>query len=111
MTPFRYSRYLFNLAMNAMDAMAEISSPRELLIASESTDSGEILIQVEDCGSGMDAETTAKIFVPFFTTKPHGAGLGLSISRSIIEAHDGRLWATPRIAGGTVFQFTIPVVS
>ena len=109
--PIQIQQVLFNLAMNAMDAMAEISSPRELLIASESTDSREILIQVEDRGSGMDAETTARIFVPFFTTKPHGAGLGLSISRSIIEAHDGRLWATPRIAGGTVFQFTIPVVS
>ncbi len=102
---------LLNLAMNGMDAMAETNGLRELLIVSESVGFDEILIRVEDCGSGMDAETAAKLFVPFFTTKPHGAGLGLSISRSIIEAHDGRLWVTPRIAGGTVFQFTIPVVS
>jgi signal transduction histidine kinase len=59
----------------------------------------------------MDADTTARIFVPFFTTKPHGAGLGLSVSRSIIEAHDGKLWASPSLSRGTVFQFTLPVLS
>jgi PAS domain S-box-containing protein len=109
--PVQIQQVLLNLAMNGMDAMAEINGPRELLIASELRDSREIVIRVEDCGTGMSAESTASIFVPFFTTKPHGAGLGLSISRSIIEAHDGKLWSTPRLAGGTVFQFTIPVMS
>jgi len=102
---------LLNLAMNGLDAMTHTDGLRELLIASELVGLNEILVRVEDCGSGMDAETTAKLFIPFFTTKPHGAGLGLSISRSIIEAHDGRLWAEPRLAGGSVFQFTIPVMS
>jgi PAS domain S-box-containing protein len=102
---------LLNLAMNGMDAMASTNGPRELSITSESKDLREIVIRVEDSGSGMDAETTSRIFVPFFTTKSQGAGLGLSISRSIIEAHDGKLWMTPRPAGGTVFQFTLPVMS
>jgi signal transduction histidine kinase len=102
---------LLNLAMNGMDAVAEMESPRELFIATELRTPAEILIRVEDCGTGMDPQTAARIFDPFFTTKPHGVGLGLSISRSIVEAHDGHLWAAPRPNGGTAFQFTIPVVS
>ncbi len=109
--PVQIQQVMLNLAINGMDAIAKTDGPRELLIESAFRDSHEILIRVEDSGSGMDADTNERIFVPFFTTKPHGAGLGLSISRSIIEAHDGKLWATPRMAGGTVFQFTIPVVS
>ena len=102
---------MFNLAMNGMDAVAEIDGQRELFITSELKESSEILIKVEDCGAGIDPENAAIIFNPFFTTKPHGVGLGLSISRSIVEAHDGRLWATPREEGGTTFQFTITIVS
>jgi PAS domain S-box-containing protein len=101
---------LLNLAMNGMDAVAEVDRPRELFIGSEFRAPDEILIRVEDCGPGMDPQTAARIFDPFFTTKPHGVGLGLSISRSIVEAHDGHLWATQRPAGGTTLQFTIPVV-
>jgi PAS domain S-box-containing protein len=100
---------LLNLAMNGMDAMAEADVSRELLILSSSKDLKEILIRVEDCGTGIDPAVAGKIFDPFFSTKPNGIGMGLAISRTIIEAHDGRLWAAPRPAGGTVFQFTIPV--
>jgi PAS domain S-box-containing protein len=102
---------MFNLAMNGMDAVADRDGQRELFITSELKESSEILIKVEDCGAGIDPKNAAIIFNPFFTTKPHGVGLGLSISRSIIEAHDGRLWASPREEGGTTFQFTIPIVS
>ena len=70
----------------------------------------EVLVSVEDTGSGF-TRTTEEIFQPFITTKPHGIGMGLSISRSIIEAHEGRLWATPRPSGGAAFHFTIPVGS
>jgi len=57
----------------------------------------------------VDPEIADKVFDPFFTTKPHGIGMGLSISRSIIESHEGRLWATPNANGGTIFQFTLPI--
>jgi PAS domain S-box-containing protein len=100
---------LLNLAMNGMDAMEETGSSKELLIASSLNDAKQILIRVEDCGPGIHPGLASKIFDPFFSTKPNGIGMGLAISRSIIEAHDGRLWATPRLAGGSVFQFTIPV--
>ncbi len=102
---------LINLATNGMDAMIGVQGPRELLITSASGNSKEILVRVEDCGKGLDPQTAAKIFDPFFTTKPRGTGMGLSISRSIVEAHDGRLWAEPGPVGGAVFQFTIPVQS
>ena len=100
---------LLNLAMNGMDAMQETGRSGELLIASSMKDAKQILIRVEDCGAGINPRIAEKIFDPFFSTKPNGIGMGLAISRSIIEAHDGRLWATPRPSGGSIFQFTIPV--
>ena len=99
---------LINLAMNGMDAMSRAPQPRELLIVSKNESSREILIQVEDRGAGLEPESVAKIFDPFFTTKPHGIGMGLAISRSIVETHDGRLWAAARPDGGASFRFTIP---
>ncbi len=66
-------------------------------------------MQIEDCGIGLSPETEGKVYEPFFTTKAQGIGMGLSISRSIIESHDGRLWAAARPSGGTIFQFLIPV--
>ncbi len=99
---------VLNLIVNALDAMTEINDrARELLIGSHSQGS-EVRVRFEDAGTGISPEAATKIFDPFFTTKPHGIGLGLSLSRSIIEAHEGRLWATPRPGGGTVFQFTLP---
>jgi C4-dicarboxylate-specific signal transduction histidine kinase len=101
---------LLNLVMNAMDALSEGSiSTKEVVIRSRKQGVSEILIAVEDCGAGINLETADKIFEPFFTTKPHGIGMGLSISRSIVESHQGRLWTSPNPTGGAAFQFTLPV--
>jgi signal transduction histidine kinase len=100
---------ILNLAMNGMDAMAETTDrPKELVIRSRQE--GEaIVVQIEDRGIGLDREMTEKIFDSFFTTKPHGTGMGLSISRSIVESHAGCLSAQPQPSGGAVFQFTLPI--
>jgi len=101
---------VLNLMMNGMDAMAaQNNAPNELLVCTWKQSADEIGVRVEDTGIGLDQENVEKIFDPFFTTKAHGIGMGLSISRTIIESHDGKLWATPRPAGGTIFQFTVPV--
>lgn len=101
---------MLNLIMNGMDAMANITGrPRELVVSSRQNASNEIAVRVEDCGIGLAPEIVEKVFDPFFTTKPQGIGMGLSISRSIIESHEGRLWATRRPSGGTTFQFVIPL--
>jgi len=101
---------VLNLIMNGMDAMtATAGRAKELLIRSGKENSTEIMVRIEDCGVGLNSETAEKIFDPFFTTKPQGIGMGLTISRSIVESHRGRLWATPRPSGGAVFQFTIPI--
>jgi PAS domain S-box-containing protein len=99
---------MLNLIMNAVDAMTATSGrPRTLRIKSTRATEG-VLVQVEDSGQGIDPEQLSRIFDSFYTTKPHGIGMGLSISRSIIEAHDGRLWASPGAARGAVFQFILP---
>ena len=101
---------VLNLMMNGMDAIgAAKSNLKDLMVHSWKQGESEIGVKIEDTGVGLEPENAEKIFDPFFTTKPHGIGMGLSISRSIIEAHEGKLWATPRPAGGTIFQFTIPV--
>ena len=98
---------LINLIMNSIDAMRTITDqPRKLLIKSGKNPNG-VLIQVQDSGRGLDPEQADRIFAPFFTTKPQGIGMGLSISRSIIESHGGRLWAVPG-PNGALFQFTLP---
>ena len=101
---------VMNLVMNAMDALTEApAAQKEIVIRTQTKDENEILIAVEDCGSGLNPQNIDKIFDPFFTTKPNSIGVGLSISRSIIESHDGRLWATPNPRGGAIFQFTLPI--
>jgi C4-dicarboxylate-specific signal transduction histidine kinase len=103
---------VLNLMLNAMDAMIGIDDrPRELMVSSRRGSVAEVLIRVEDSGVGLSPQTAENIFHPFFTTKAHGIGMGLSISRSIVEAHEGRLWATPRPSGGAIFQFTLPIGS
>jgi NO-binding membrane sensor protein with MHYT domain len=98
---------LLNLIMNAIDAMSLIRDrPREIVIKLAAQPEG-VLIEVRDTGRGLDPEQAGRIFEPFFTTKPHGIGLGLSISRSIVEAHGGRLWATPGRPFGAIFQFIL----
>jgi C4-dicarboxylate-specific signal transduction histidine kinase len=102
---------VLNLMMNGMDAMAETTERAKELLISARGDQSEIVVRVEDSGTGLDPVAAERIFTPFFTTKPHGIGMGLSISRSIIESHEGRLWASPRPSGGTIFQFTLPLPS
>jgi two-component system, LuxR family, sensor kinase FixL len=100
---------ILNLVLNAIDAMASVSDrPRVLRIGSQLRTGGEVLISVRDSGPGLDPETTEKIFSPFFTTKEKGIGMGLSICRSIVEAHGGRLWTEPGTPHGAIFQFTMP---
>ena len=100
---------VLNLIVNGMDAVEDIADDRKAIRISTRAEGAEVAVQVEDFGTGLDAETAERIFSPFYTTKAHGTGLGLSLSRSIIEAHDGRLWASPRSSGGAVFQFTLPI--
>jgi hypothetical protein len=89
---------VLNLVMNGIDAMKAVTDrPRELLIKSQLHESGEVLVAVQDLGIGVDQQNMGRLFEPFYTTKPKGMGLGLRISRSIIEAHGGRLWATPNV--------------
>jgi C4-dicarboxylate-specific signal transduction histidine kinase len=98
---------LINLILNGVEAMRSIADrPRQLLIRSANHRDG-VLIQVRDSGKGIDPAQTEHIFTPFFTTKPQGIGMGLSISRSIVESHGGRLWAVPAPVGA-LFQFILP---
>jgi C4-dicarboxylate-specific signal transduction histidine kinase len=100
---------ILNLILNAKDAMSSPqTNPRGLLITSQKGESGEVVVAVRDSGNGLDPESLIRIFAPFYTTKPDGMGMGLAISRSIIEGHGGRLWASPNEPQGTVFQFTLP---
>jgi signal transduction histidine kinase len=103
---------ILNLITNAIEAMrAAPQQSRSLRIGTKHGEADSLLVSVEDSGTGIDAKDRDRIFEPFFTTKPRGMGLGLSICRSIIEAHGGRLWAAPGQLRGTVFQFTLPVYS
>ena len=98
---------LINLVMNGIEAMRSVTQrPRRLHIKSAREDN-EVLVQVQDSGEGLDPQQAEHIFEPFFTTKPQGIGMGLSISRSIVESHGGRLWAESD-SKGAVFQFTLP---
>jgi len=98
---------LMNLILNGIEAMKD--APGELLIASRQTADAELLVSVSDAGIGLPAGHADRIFDAFFTTKAHGTGMGLSVSRRIIESHGGRLWATAnRGRPGATFQFTLP---
>jgi PAS domain S-box-containing protein len=101
---------IINLVMNGIEAMKSVTDrPRELVVRSGQDEPGRALISVADCGVGISAEDADRLFNPFFTTKSGGLGMGLSICRSIMEAHDGRLWATANLPHGATFQFTLPV--
>jgi NO-binding membrane sensor protein with MHYT domain len=100
---------VINLLMNGVEAMEPITDrPREILIRSQRHEAGQVNVAVLDSGIGIDSETAEKLFSAFFTTKPSGMGMGLSISRSIIRAHGGRLWVSPNPDHGAAFQFTVP---
>jgi PAS domain S-box-containing protein len=101
---------ILNLMMNAIEAMSGVGEgPRELLVRSGTDESKQVVIKVQDSGPGFDPKSLEHLFKAFYTTKPQGLGMGLAISRSIIEAHGGRLWATLNAACGAVFQFTLPI--
>jgi PAS domain S-box-containing protein len=100
---------IINLVMNGMEAMTTVSDrPRELKIRSQ-READAVLVAVQDSGVGIDPEHVDRLFNAFFTTKPSGMGMGLSICRSIIEAHGGKLWASRNAGAGATFQFTLPV--
>jgi len=99
-----------NLIMNAIQAMAPVTGrPRELTIRSEMHDRDRVRLTVQDTGVGIDAKHRDELFSAFFTTKPGGMGMGLTISRSIVEAHGGQLWTTPNEPHGAIFHFSLPV--
>src|SRR6267142_2072672 len=100
---------LLNLIINGVEAMGGlIDGPRELLVSSAKDEANGLLVAVRDTGVGLESASLSQLFDAFFTTKPEGMGMGLAISRSIIEAHGGRLWATANSTQGAVFQLTLP---
>ncbi len=98
---------VLNLMMNGIDAMKAVAGPRVLTLATQRNGDNQLQISVCDTGTGLPADQS-KIFEAFFTTKPHGTGMGLAISRTIIESHGGRLWATSNPEGGSTFYFALP---
>jgi PAS domain S-box-containing protein len=98
-----------NLMLNGIDAINEVNAAGDLTIKSQRNPDGQVLISVSDTGIGLPPERANKVFDAFFTTKPQGTGMGLSISRSIIESHGGRLWATGNSDRGATFKFTLPL--
>jgi PAS domain S-box-containing protein len=100
---------VLNLIVNAVQAIGAVDEgPRELLITTARADPNGLLVSVKDSGPGVAPETLEQLFTPFYSTKPGGLGMGLSICRSIIEAHGGQLWATANQPRGAIFQFTVP---
>ncbi len=99
---------LMNLIMNSIDAMKGVDGKRDVAIQSQRAEDGQLLVSVSDTGVGLPPQAS-QIFNAFFTTKPDGTGMGLSISRSIVEMHGGRLWAAGNPPRGTSFYFTLPI--
>jgi PAS domain S-box-containing protein len=100
---------ILNLIVNAVEAMRDLQGSRELLISSSWTDADCVSVMIRDTGPGLAPLNLARLFEPFYTTKSTGLGMGLSICRSIIEGHGGRLWATPNLPRGATFTFALPV--
>jgi len=99
---------LMNLMMNSLDAMKDVNGTRELTVSSQRGESEELVVSVSDTGVGLPAHQEGDIFNAFFTTKTHGTGMGLRISRSIVESHGGRLWAADNPSRGASFHLTLP---
>jgi len=100
---------LMNLMINGIEAMKDSDGTRELTIKSEPAETDRVLVSVNDTGAGLPLQQADQIFTAFFTTKPHGTGMGLSISRSIVESHGGRLWAANNSPRGASFCFALPI--
>ena len=99
---------LMNLIVNSIDAMKEVDGARQLAVKSQRTEKEEVLVSVSDTGVGLPPQQADQIFNAFFTTKPHGTGMGLRISRSIVESHGGRLWVADNLPRGASFHFNLP---
>jgi signal transduction histidine kinase len=99
---------LLNLINNAVDSMAAKEGPRVLCVKSDLRHDGDVEVSVEDTGTGISPQDIDRVFNPLFTTKADGMGMGLSICRSIVEAHAGQLWAAPNAPAGSVFRFSLP---
>jgi signal transduction histidine kinase len=101
---------MLNLILNAIEAMSANSKkqPRDLAITTRMNKAGSVLVSVADSGPGLADQAADAIFEPFYTTKAEGMGMGLSICLSIVEAHGGRLWASPNVPRGAVFRFMLP---
>jgi signal transduction histidine kinase len=100
---------LVNLFLNAADAMADVTPPPPLTVASRPDGSGSVLVEVADGGKGIDAEQAGRMFEAFYSTKSGGLGMGLTISRSIVEMHGGKIWAAPNGGGlGASLRFVLP---
>ena len=105
----RLQQVIVNLIMNAIEAMSGAAQgPRALLIGTRNDDLGGILVTIRDSGPGLNSESIDRLFDPFYTTKPDGLGMGLSICRSIVEAHGGRIWPSRGTGPGATFQFNLP---
>src|SRR6185503_11869979 len=99
---------ILNLIINGLEAIAKSKDgTRELSISSDVDDANNVIVAVKDSGEGLDSTNLERVFDAFYTTKPEGMGMGLAISRTIIESHGGRLWAAPNSPKGAVFQFTL----
>jgi C4-dicarboxylate-specific signal transduction histidine kinase len=100
---------ILNLVMNGIEAMTSVTKrARQLQIRSQIHDASQICVSVRDCGIGVSPDLMPRLFEPFFTTRSQGMGMGLPISRSIVEAHGGKLWAESNVTEGSIFQFTLP---
>jgi C4-dicarboxylate-specific signal transduction histidine kinase len=108
--PMQLQQVLINLVINACDAMGQAGSSERVVRLASTVGDTEVVLSVIDRGSGMDPATLAKVFDPFFTTKQRGMGLGLSICRSIADAHEGRLWAENNADGGASFHLMLPLI-
>jgi signal transduction histidine kinase len=99
---------VMNLILNSIDAMKDVDGTRELIICSQRGEDGQLMVSVRDTGVGLPSQQADQIFNAFFTTKAHGTGMGLRISRSIVESHGGRLWAADNSQRGASFYITLP---
>ena len=107
--PVQVQQVIMNLIMNSIDAMKDVDRARKLVIRSRKAEDLRLMISVTDTGVGLPSQKTNQIFDAFFTTKSHGLGMGLRISRSIVESHGGRLWAADNSPHGASFSFTLPI--
>src|SRR5262249_15349387 len=100
---------MLNLIINAIEAMSQMEEGPRQIVISTATEADCVLVAVRDSGPSVSEAALARVFEAFYTTKSTGLGMGLSICAAIVEAHDGRMWATPNVPQGAVFRFTLPV--